>query len=644
MTTRRTLAAALGGSLCILSVLAGALRAADAPLTPAQTLDRYTIADPRFSPDGAHVAFAVTEPVKGAARKTNIWMLDVGAAQPRRFTAGPRSDTSPRWSPDGRSLAFLSDREEGATAIYIVNLDGGEATRLTTGKLSVQAFDWSPDGKQIACLARVPKTDEQEKKDRDKDDARVVDDGSARVQAWIVEVPGGSARQVTHGAFTARSIQWLPAGGRVIVVSKDPPESQEWSERIASVDVASGDVKVIATPKGPVGSTLVSPDGRFVAWTGARVDGPSAHDLFVAPTGGGAPKNVTGASVDRPIGSYAWRPDGTITAVVTQGFSSGLYTVRPDGTAAPMALSVLPSAFAVSSSGRLAVVGQTATRLPELYLSSPAGALERVSDFHAAWAKTAILAPRPFRYKSFDGVEIDAALLVPPDAPAGRRLPLVVLVHGGPTGRWAAGFEPWGQLLAARGFAVLYPNIRGSVGYGQAFIESNRADWGGGDFKDVMAGVDALVAQGVADPQRLGIGGWSYGGYMAAWAITQTDRFKASVSGACMSDLASEFGTEDSSAGDAWFYGTPYERQADFIRSSPITFVKRAKTPTLILQGENDTTDPVGQSQQLYRGLRHYDVPVEFVLYPREPHGLREEKHQVDMLGRMVGWFERYLK
>jgi dipeptidyl aminopeptidase/acylaminoacyl peptidase len=224
------------------------------------------------------------------------------------------------------------------------------------------------------------------------------------------------------------------------------------------------------------------------------------------------------------------------------------------------------------------------------------------------------------------------------------RLPLVVLIHGGPTGRWSDRFEPWGQLLVSRGYAVFYPNIRGSTGYGFKFLEANRADWGGGDYKDVMAGVDALVARGVADPGRLGIGGWSYGGYMSEWAITQTDRFKAAVVGAGLSDLASEFGTEQGPSYDEWFYGLPYERLEGFIKSSPVTYIKNAKTPTLILQGTEDTTDPQGQSDQLYRPLKRYGVEVEYVLYPREGHGLREEKHLLDRLNRIIAWYDKYLK
>jgi dipeptidyl aminopeptidase/acylaminoacyl peptidase len=216
-------------------------------------------------------------------------------------------------------------------------------------------------------------------------------------------------------------------------------------------------------------------------------------------------------------------------------------------------------------------------------------------------------------------------------------------VHGGPTGAWTNRFDALTQLLVTRGYSVLLPNIRGSIGYGEKFVEANRADWGGADFKDVMAGVDEMVRRNIADPNRLGICGWSYGGYMAEWAITQTDRFKAAVSGAGMADLATEFGTESSPVYDEWFYGTPYENLVGFQKSSPITYIKNAKTPTLILQGDADTTDPISQSQMLYRGLKRYNVPAEFVVYPREPHGLREEKHLRDLYVRITAWFDKYL-
>jgi len=294
----------------------------------------------------------------------------------------------------------------------------------------------------------------------------------------------------------------------------------------------------------------------------------------------------------------------------------------------------------------LVFVGETATHPPELWTSRGSGKAERVSHFNAQWDSLRLSTPEIIRYKSFDGTEIEAGLLRPNAQHEEEPFPLVVLVHGGPSGRWSHRFDAWGQLLIHHGFAVLYPNIRGSIGYGYDFLAMNRRDWGGGDFKDVMAGVDFLIERGIADPQRLGIGGWSYGGYMAAWAVTQTDRFKASVSGAPMTDLAFEYGSETSAinAYDTWYMGTPYENLNLFNERSPTTFVKHVTTPTLLLCGENDVIDPIEQCQQFYRGLKRYGVETDFVIYPREGHGIREEKHRIDLLNRIIHWFEKYVR
>jgi dipeptidyl aminopeptidase/acylaminoacyl peptidase len=282
-------------------------------------------------------------------------------------------------------------------------------------------------------------------------------------------------------------------------------------------------------------------------------------------------------------------------------------------------------------------------RPQEIYEWDLASAPTARTAINEAFAKVPLVTPEFVRYTSFDGRSIEGALLVPGGQRPAAPMRTVILIHGGPTGAWRDTYETWGQLLAAHGFAVFYPNIRGSTGYGHDFMVLNRGDWGGGDFKDVMAGVDWLVKEHVADPEKLGIAGWSYGGYMASWAITQTNRFKAAITGAGMSDLATEFGTEDGPAYDEWFYGLPYEKPDGFRKSSPLTYVTHAKTPTLILQGEDDVVDPLGQSTALYRALKRYGVECELVQYPREGHGLREEKHLTDRLTRIVAWFEKYL-
>ncbi|HEV7798813.1 MAG TPA: S9 family peptidase [Pyrinomonadaceae bacterium] len=624
-----------------------------AQLKPEQTLNRRPISEVRFSPDANRVAFTVSEPPKGATRSRHIWILDVRTRAVRQFTNSAKSEFAPRWSPDGHRLAFLSDRDE-ATQIYVMPTDGGEAMRLTEGKNAVRAFEWSPDGKQIALLAPEAKTEAEEKKEKDKDDARVVDREDKHTRLWLIDVETKKVRQLTAGNWQIQEAKWTPQGDRLIVSATDHPETDQETNRIFSIATGAssppGDdrMKQIAAPRGPFGQLSVSPDGNSVAYLAARVDGPSPHDLYSQPLAGGPARNLTAASIDRSIAGFLWRADGSILALAQNGFRTQFYVIKPDGKAeAQPEFKVNPNSFDASA-GAIAFTGETAVDAPEVWLSiareaQPAQA-ESVTHFNETWKQIPLVKPEFVRYKSFDGTEIEAALLKPVSYQTGTKIPLVVIVHGGPTGRWADSFQSWGQLLAARGYAVLYPNVRGSTGYGHRFLEMNRADWGGGDFKDVMAGVDYLIARGIADPERLGIAGWSYGGYMASWAITQTNRFKAAMTGAGLSDLASEFGTEDGSSYDEWFFGTPYEKPQEFVDSSPMTFIKNARTPTLILQGEADLTDPIGQSQQLYRGLKRYGVESEFVVYPREGHGFREEKHQLDVLIRIVDWFEKHLK
>jgi len=453
----------------------------------------------------------------------------------------------------------------------------------------------------------------------------------------------------------------------MIVDATKTPESDENTNRIYSLSVADGNLTELAAPKGPFGQLKVSPDGKTLAFIGSRVDGPSPHDLFeLALPEGGTPKNLTGALLDRPIQQIAFsqHPVARLEMIVHKGFqptfgwieSGGAVCTTSENSGSSSA--VVPRSFDRANTGAFAYVAGSATQPDELWYQGPSQGIigtgmctaemgftrEQITRLNDSWKSYALAKPELVKYKSFDGLEIEGALLKPANYKPGTRVATIVLVHGGPTGAWGDSIESWGQLLAAHGFAVFYPNIRGSTGYGHKFIEMNRGDWGGGDFKDVMAGVDSLIAQGIADPDKLGIGGWSYGGYMSEWAITQTHRFKAAVSGAGLANLASEFGTESGSSYDEWFYGTPYENLDGFMKSSPVKYLKNAQTPTLILQGDADTTDPIGQSEELYRGLKHYGVEAEMVIYPREPHGLREEKHLVDRLNRIVAWYESHLK
>lgn len=647
---RFLLSAGLLGTLALPLTIAGQQKLSEPStklLTPETALNLRSISDLNFSPDGMRVAFVVTEPSKGEQRARHIWLYDKKSGAVRQFTFSAKDETFPRWSPDGRQLAFLSNRED-QQQLYVMQADGGEAAAVTKGKRSVRGFAWSPDGKRIAFLAPDAKTDAEEKKEKDKDDARVVDKEDKQPRLWLLTVATGETRALSDPKWNTSEVGWLTTGDRVVVSATDHPESDQETHRIFSISIPDGSRRLIFAPHGPFHDLQVSPDGLTVSYIGSRVDGPVPHDLMLLDISERATRNLTAASLDRPIVEHRWTKDGSMLLLYADGFRHKLVGFSAGGMsrnpANPPDENV--TNFSVSDSGDVVFVGQSATAPPELWLWDQKSSPQQISHFNDSWKQFTLNTPKLYKYKSFDGLEIEAALLKPTGAESKEKLPLIVLIHGGPTGNWQDSIEVWGQLLATRGYAVFYPNIRGSAGYGENFIELNRGDWGGADFKDVMWGVRDLIDRGIADPSKLGIGGWSYGGYMAEWAVTQTNDFKAVVSGAGLSNLISEYGTEEGPAYDEWFYGVPYEpeRLANYLNSSPFVHLKNAKRPTLILQGDADTTDPPGQSRELYRGLKHYGVETELVMYPREPHGLREEKHLLDRLNRMLAWYDAHLK
>ena len=627
----------------ILGMTLGACGAAQAQLTPERAIAIRRIGELEPSPDRSNVAFVVTEsPAAESVR--HLYLFRQADQSVRQLTSSSKGEWQPAWSPDGAQLAFLSNRDSERTRIWILPMAGGEAMPLSVGKLSVQRMAWSPDGSQIAFLAATATPDSIDKRVADKDDARVVDRDEP-TSLWVVDIKSAAVRQVTRAPWHVSEFRWVPTGDRLALVATDHPDTDRWTERLWTIGLRDSLPRLVAAPTGPVGSIGASRDGKWLAYVAARGDGPSPHDLFVVPVAGGTPpKNLTGTSLDRPIEEHQWISSDELAVEVADGFRTRHYRLDLNGRVTDTGSfgSAMATGLVELSNGASVFVGESSVRFPELWYAPAEGIAAPITRLNPSSDSLPLVPPTVVRYRSFDGMEIEGAVLSP-GGTSGVRHPLVVMVHGGPTGNWSDRFESWGQLLAAKGFAVFYPNIRGSTGYGWKFLTSNRADWGGGDFKDVMAGVDYLIAQGIADSTRLGIGGWSYGGYLASWAITQTTRFKAAVTDAGMSDLATEYGTEAGPAYDEWFYGLPYEKPEGFRRSSPLTFITRAKTPTLILQGEADVTDPISQSQMLYRALKRYGATTELVLYPREGHGLREPKHLVDRLRRVVDWFSRWL-
>ena len=342
-----------------------------------------------------------------------------------------------------------------------------------------------------------------------------------------------------------------------------------------------------------------------------------------------------------------WHDQSAIWVRVVDGFRNRIWRLSQKSSPVPVDLPLSVDSFDVARDGMLVYARGDFDHLSELDLKATNGRIRQLTHVQEGWEGIHLASTRIFRTMSFDGTPIESALMRPANAQPGEKLPLVLLVHGGSSSNFFAAYyweTAWAQLLAAHGYLVLMVNPRGSNGYSEDFMKANRGDLGGGDYRDLIAVLDAVIAEGEADPNRLGIGGWSYGGEISAWAITRTNRFKAAVAGASVFDQQAEFETEDGPAEDEWQFGTPWEHPDVFARNSPATYIGNAHTPTLILDGEEDASNPVGQSKGLYRALKHLGFETEMVLYPGEGHSPRKGSYNIDMFERILNWYDRFLK
>ncbi len=635
----------LAAALAVASPPLAVARAAE-PALVAQLVKLHKVSGTVFSPDGGRAVFVVAEPAVGKDRKSSIWLYESATQTTRKLTAAGKQDSQPRWSSDGKTLAFISSRGDDEPQVYLLPMDGGEAQPLTTAKGGVSAFEWSPAGGMIAYVGSDPEPESPEKENGD--DEIVASQGFGPLRLNVIDLATKTSRKVLAGdRWAIGMFAWKPDGQGVVATVSDGFKPEGAIDRLFEISVADGAMREIGQIKGVEFSDLkVSPDGRLAAFL-ASGDGPIPHDLYVQTLAGGPARNLTGAGVrggvDRPVADPTWTGPTSLTFATQEGFGGAVYSVSTvTGRIRELKRFQDNDVSALAVSGDRMLYAKSNSVTPVEVWASTGGTERKVTNLHAGFA--ALVAPRLIKYASADGFEIEAQLFTPAGAPGPS--PFVVLVHGGPSGRWSNAVNDRAQLLVQQGFAVLAPNIRGSVGYGYAFVKSNRADWGGGDFRDVMAGVDQMIAQGVADPERLGIAGWSYGGYMSAWAVTQTHRFKGAVVGAAMLDLETQWGTEDGELipYDTWYVGTPWDNKADFARMSPITHVKNVTTPTLLLVGEDDSVDPIAQNWQFYRALRMNGVKAEMVAYPREGHRVSEELHSRDVLTRTTEWLVDHVK
>jgi dipeptidyl aminopeptidase/acylaminoacyl peptidase len=589
--------------------------------------------DLRLSSDGSRLAYVVQSYASDA--RGRIRVIDIKDGRERELTPAGKSERAPSWSSVGR-LAFISNRT-GKAQVFAESVARGGVVALTSSKQGVQRFQWSPDGRQIAYLAN---DDDQPA----KDGPQVADRESDLARLWITDLASGKTRRLGFAGWRIDDFRWRDSAD-IIVQATDRPAVEEDTDALYSLGVADGRLTPVAQPPQPFGGLVVSPDGRTFGIFSTANHGPIPRDLFIGHFGSKELKQLA-SGLDRSIVSYRWQDSGDLWLNVNEGFYRRLFRLHGDAvTRVKTDLSV--GSFDVSKTGDLYFVGEDFTHLPEIFVRTARGSVRQLTHLSREADGIQAAPATIFVTRSFDGTPIEASLTKPLFHTVGGPPPLVLLVHGGPSSNVSAGYgwqTAWADFLAAHGYAVLMVNPRGSDGYSEAFLEANRADWGGGDYKDLIAVLDAVIARGQADPNRLGIGGWSYGGEMAAWAIGMTRRFKAAVFGAGVFDQQAEFETEDDPQGDEWYFGTPWEHPEVFSRNSPATYIRYAKTPTLILDGEDDENNPVGQSKGLYRALKHFDVPTQMVIYSGEGHSPKKGSNNVDMFQRILKWFDEHLR
>jgi dipeptidyl aminopeptidase/acylaminoacyl peptidase len=644
-------------SFLVMVALAGpATLAAQRPMTADDVLKLKQVSDPQISPDGRWVAYVVSvADLTQNASNTDLWLVAASGGEPIRLTTSPKADGQPRWSPDGTRIAFVSARED-RPQIWLIRPNGGEAEKLTEGKTGVQSFQWSPDGKTIAYLAQRELTAEEEKKEKDKDDAQVVDRDFRMARLWTVDLATKKAVELVAGDFQINDARWSPDGTRIAYGVTPTPKPDDGSvSDIYVVTVATGAKRKLVENPGPDNGPRWSPDGRWIAYTsrGDTLRSFGQQQLMIVAAEGGTPRPVTRNFLYQP-GAISWAADGmSLYFWASVRTTTQLFAV-PAAGGEPKQLSTVagvmsPPSF--SADGRVAAFTQADVQHPnDVYLAKSLvpWQAEKLTDHNPELREIALGKSEVIRWKSKDGMEIEGLLLYPVgyDPAAGKRAPTIAFIHGGPSGVWNEGFPGswgnYGHVYAGQGWLSFYPNVRGSSGYGEKFLKANVRDWGGGDYQDIQSGLDHLVKRGLADSSRMAQAGWSYGGYMTAWTLTQTNRFKGVMVGAGLTNMYSMYSTNDlQTTLENYFGAEPWDDEPAYRRASAMMFIKQARTPTLILHGQQDQRVPIGQAQELYMGLKKNDVPVTLVFYPREGHGLGEPRHQLDKMKREYAFFAK---
>ncbi|MBC8229074.1 S9 family peptidase [bacterium] len=652
-------------------------------LQPEDIVAMKRLGEAVISPDGRWAVFARAIPIleeEKSEYRSHIWLVSTKAGEPFQLTNGPNSDNTPRWSPDSTRIAFVSKRGGDKNQICIIPIAGGEAKQLTHTKNGASNPRWSPDGKRIALLMQEKDDETEEKRKKAKDDPVVVEkDDFKQTHLWVIDVATmneepellfelpekksgedkddkkeqdkkDKSQRLTEGDFHVSDPRWSPDGKQIAFVSAPSPKADHsmFNATIQIIDVETKAIRKLTSYDGGESSPRWSPDGRWVAFL-RNSEGYGQKDLHIISAEGGASTNLT-SDLDRNTDSPIWSPDGEVI------YFRAMNRVRRHLYAVPKAGGEIRQitqgdcvigGISIADDGDTFLCYRSAPNMPgDLWAGSiRTGELKQLTELNPKIGNFALGETRVVHWKSSDGLEIEGLLCLPVGYETGQRYPLIVEPHGGPHGGARdLEFKSQWQYFSGEGFAIFAPNFRGSDGYGRDFARANYSDWGIGDYQDIMTGIDHLIDQGIADPERLVVGGWSYGGYMTSWMVTQTDRFKAAMNGCGVTNLVSMYGQTDiPSFMRLYFEDAPSKKLELYHKHSPISYIHRVKTPTLILHGAEDKRVPLPQAEEFYACLKSIGVDVEFVKYPREGHGIGEPRHVLDLLKRHLSWYKKYI-
>jgi len=641
----------------LLALLLQAAAAAPQAPTIDQLVELRRVVSVALSPDGSRVAYVVREANWDEnAFETEIWLADAGGGEPRRLTNAKKSSDAPAFSPDAKRLAFASDRGE-KRQIYLIDPRGGEAEVLTDAEEGVQDFAWSKDAKRIAFKAQDPKSEALKEREKKQGEYEVVGQDRRMVQLHVIDVATKKARRLTEGAFSVFGFDWSPDGSEIVfdhAPSQDPGDGG--NADLSIVEVETGKLRPLVTQAGPDTNPRFSPDGTQVAFESAM-----ARERFyytngyvaVVPRAGGTPTSLT-PSFDEDASLVGWGPSG-IWFGAGQKTEAGLFRLDPATKAfARVALESTPVGFGFSFDrgfDHVAYVGSSPTAYPEACLAATrGGAVTRLSRLAEQLQGFTLGTSEVVSWKSRDGTPIEGVLRKPAGYAPGQKRPLLVLVHGGPTGTsrptlvggtYVYPVEPF----LAKGALILDPNYRGSAGYGEAFRSRNVRNLGVGDAWDVLAGVDQLVKQGLVDPARVGVMGWSQGGYISAFLATHdAGHFRAVSVGAGISNwVTSYLNTDIHPFTRQYLAATPWDDMEIYRKTSPMTYIKSARVPVLIQHGDGDKRVPLPNAYELYQGLVDQGVKAKLVVFKGFGHGLNKPKAVRAALEQNLEWFSEHV-